>query len=109
MSRCRTPSGVGLSELSCMLPPIPCWLLLPIPCNFVILTYNFVTAAVEGHTMSGHLEIEDCGAVLLVRVDGGRHSLFGLEIANQLEEFVDRIDGDPTVRAVVFTGARPAR
>jgi enoyl-CoA hydratase/carnithine racemase len=59
--------------------------------------------------MSGHLEIEDRGAVLLVRVDGGQHSLFGLEIANQLEEFVDRIDGDPTVRAVVFTGARPGR
>ena len=59
--------------------------------------------------MSGHLEIEDRGAVLIVRVDGGQHSLFGLEIANQLEEFLDRIDGDPTVRAVVFTGARPDR
>src|ERR1700736_3418469 len=59
--------------------------------------------------MSGHLEIEDRGAVLIVRVDGGQHSLFGLEIANQLEEFIDRIDADPTVRAVVFTGARPGR
>src|ERR1700730_14626394 len=109
MSRSRTPSGVGLSDLSSMLPPIPCGRLLRIPCNFVILTYNFVTAAVEGHTMSGHLEIEDRGAVLIVRVDGGQHSLFGLEIANQLEEFIDRIDADPTVRAVVFTGARPGR
>src|ERR1700736_2526033 len=59
--------------------------------------------------MSGHLEIEDRGAVLIVRVDGGQHSLFGLDIANQLEALVDRVDGDPNVRAVVFTGARPGR
>ncbi len=59
--------------------------------------------------MSGHLEIEDCGAVLLVRVDGGQHSLFGVEIASQLEELVDRVDRDPSVHAVVFTGARPGR
>jgi predicted house-cleaning NTP pyrophosphatase (Maf/HAM1 superfamily) len=32
----------------------------------------------------GHLAIEDRGAVLIVRVDGGPHGLFGLEIANQL-------------------------
>ena len=59
--------------------------------------------------MSGHLEIEDRGTVLIVRVDGGQHSLFGLDIANQLEELVDRVDGNPNVRAVVFTGARPGR
>ena len=59
--------------------------------------------------MSGHLEIEDRGAVLIVRVDGGQHSLFGLDIANQLEELVDRVDRDPSVHAVVFTGARPGR
>lgn len=59
--------------------------------------------------MSGHLETEDRGAVLIVRVDGGQHSLFGLDIANQLEELVDRVDGNPKVRAVVFTGARPGR
>ena len=59
--------------------------------------------------MSGHLEIEDHGAVLIVRVDGGQHSLFGLDIANQLDELVDRVDRDPSVHAVVFTGARPGR
>lgn len=32
----------------------------------------------------GHLEVEDRGAVLIVRVDGGPHSLFGLDIANQI-------------------------
>ena len=57
----------------------------------------------------GGLEIEDRGAVLIVRVDGGPHALFGLEIANQLEELVDRVDRDPGVHAVVFTGAHPER
>ena len=59
--------------------------------------------------MSGHLGIEDRGAILIVRVDGGQHSLFGLDIANELEELVDRVDRDPSVHAVVFTGARPGR
>jgi enoyl-CoA hydratase/carnithine racemase len=59
--------------------------------------------------MSDHFEIEDRGSVLLVRVDGGPHSLFGVEIAKQLEEFVDRVDADPSVHAVVVTGARPDR
>ena len=57
----------------------------------------------------GGLEVEDRGAVLIVRVDGGPHALFGLEIANQLEELVDRVDRDPSVHAVVFTGAHPER
>jgi len=61
------------------------------------------------HQDEGHLEIEDRGAVLIVRVDGGPHSLFGLDIANQLEELVDRADRDPSVHAVVFTGAHPER
>jgi len=57
----------------------------------------------------GRLEVEDRGAVLIVRVDGGPHSLFGLDIANQLEALVGRVDRDPSVHAVVFTGARPER
>src|SRR6266498_1542587 len=61
------------------------------------------------HEDKGHLEVEDRGAVLIVRVDGGTHSLFGLDIANQLEELVDRVDRDPNVHAVVFTGAHPER
>ena len=61
------------------------------------------------HQDNGHLEIEDRGAVLIVRVDGGPHSLFGLDIANELDELVDRVDRDPSVHAVVFTGAHPER
>jgi enoyl-CoA hydratase/carnithine racemase len=56
-----------------------------------------------------YLEIEDRGAVLIVRVDGGPHSLFGLDIANELEALVNRVDHDPNVHAVVFTGAREGR
>src|SRR5258706_10261531 len=37
------------------------------------------------HKDTGHFEIEDRGAVLIVRVDGGPHALFGPEIANQLQ------------------------
>ena len=61
------------------------------------------------HEDKGHLEVEDRGAVLIVRVDGGPHGLFGLDIANQLEELVDRVDRDPSVHAVVLTGAHPER
>jgi enoyl-CoA hydratase/carnithine racemase len=57
----------------------------------------------------GHLEVEDRGAVLVVRVDGGKHGLFGLDIATQLDELVDRADAEPEIHAVVFTGARPDR
>jgi enoyl-CoA hydratase/carnithine racemase len=56
-----------------------------------------------------HLEVEDRGAVLIVRLDGGPHGLFGLEMAGQLEALVGRVDRDPSVHAVVFTGARPER
>ncbi len=61
------------------------------------------------HEDKGRLEVEDRGAVLIVRVDGGPHGLFGLDIANQLEELVDRADRDPSVHAVVLTGAHPER
>ncbi|MFD8648080.1 enoyl-CoA hydratase/isomerase family protein [Streptomyces mirabilis] len=57
----------------------------------------------------GHLRIEDRGAVLVVRVDGGPHQEFGLDIANQLDKLVTRVDRDPNIRAVVFTGAHPER
>ena len=38
------------------------------------------------HEGKGHLEVEDRGALLIVRVDGGPHALFGLEIANQSKD-----------------------
>ena len=55
------------------------------------------------------LTVEDRGAVQIVRVDGGPHSLFGVQIADQLDELVNRVDRDPGVHAVVFTGSRPGR
>src|ERR1700739_4741116 len=59
--------------------------------------------------LEGRLLIEDRGPVLVVRVDGGPHSLFGIQIANQLEKLVDRVDRDPNAHAVVSTGAREGR
>jgi enoyl-CoA hydratase len=61
------------------------------------------------HEAAGNLEIEDRGSVLVVRVDGGPHQLFGPQIAHQLEALVDRADADPGIHAVVFTGARKDR
>jgi enoyl-CoA hydratase/carnithine racemase len=61
------------------------------------------------HHDNNHLNIENHGSVLVVRVDGGPHSLFGIDAANELDGFVDRVDRDPSVHAVVFTGARPGR
>lgn len=59
--------------------------------------------------LCGELVIEDRGAVLIVRVDGGPHSLFGVDIADQLDALVTCADRDPNVHAVVFTGARQDR
>jgi enoyl-CoA hydratase len=57
----------------------------------------------------GNLEIEDRGAVLVARVDGGRLGLFGNDIAEQLDALVDRAEDDPNIHAVVFTGTHPER
>lgn len=67
------------------------------------------TQSREVEDLKGHFEIEERGASLIVRVDGGPHALFGPEIANQLDQFVDRVDHDPRVHAVVITGAHPKR
>lgn len=58
---------------------------------------------------NGRLDIEDRGPVLIARVDGGPHGVFGLEIAHELDALVDRAERDPDIRAVVFTGAHPER
>jgi enoyl-CoA hydratase/carnithine racemase len=58
---------------------------------------------------SGTLEVEDRGGILVARVHGGPHQLFGKDIADQLDALVDRADRDPAVRAVVITGAHPDR
>jgi hypothetical protein len=44
---------------------------------------------------NSHFQIEDRGATFIVRVDGGPHSLFGVDIANELDELVDRVDRNP--------------
>ncbi|WP_319446726.1 MULTISPECIES: enoyl-CoA hydratase/isomerase family protein [unclassified Mycobacterium] len=61
------------------------------------------------HQDDSHLDIEDRGTTLIVRVDGGPHSLFGVRLAGQLDELVERVGRDPSIHAVVFTGARPGR
>jgi enoyl-CoA hydratase/carnithine racemase len=68
-----------------------------------------VTQTRKVDDLKGHLEIEDRGATLIVRVDGGPHALFGAEIASQLEKLVDRVEHDPRVHAVVITGTHPQR
>lgn len=76
-----------------------------------MITQLDITARQEpvANDEKGHLEVEDRGAVQIVRIDGGPHALFGLDIANQLEELIKRVDSDPNVHAVVFTGTHPER
>lgn len=57
----------------------------------------------------GNINIENHGAILVARIDGGPHALLDQEIARQLKELVDRADKDPNIRAVVFTGTHPDR
>lgn len=57
----------------------------------------------------GKIEIEDRGAVLVARIDGGPLGLFGNDTAEQLDALVERADADPEVQAVVFTGTHPGR
>ncbi|WYY09871.1 enoyl-CoA hydratase/isomerase family protein [Gordonia terrae] len=49
------------------------------------------------------------GPVLVVTIDGGHHQLFGLELAQQLDTLIDRADEDPSIHAMVLTGAHPTR
>jgi enoyl-CoA hydratase/carnithine racemase len=55
------------------------------------------------------LEIEEHGTTLIVRINGGEHALLDPGMAAQLGRLVDRADKDPSVHAVVFTGAHPDR
>src|SRR5438105_15561396 len=57
----------------------------------------------------GHIDVENHGAVLVARIDGGPHALFDAAIAKQLKDLVDRADRDPDIHAVVFTGTHPDR
>jgi len=55
------------------------------------------------------LTLEAHGATLVVRIDGGEHALLSPELAAELGQLVDKVDKDPDVHAVVFTGAHPDR
>lgn len=57
----------------------------------------------------GGLELEDCGAVLVVRLDGGPQGVMGLDMADALAALVEELEGDPHVKAVVLTGTHPGR
>ena len=56
-----------------------------------------------------YLKIETLGSVLIVRLDGGPHSLMGVEMADELAVLLDHIEDDPAVDAVIFTGSRAGR
>lgn len=58
---------------------------------------------------TGHIKVEDRGAVLVAHIDGGPHALFDAALTQHLKELVDRVDRDPNIHAVVFTGTHPDR
>ncbi|MRV73735.1 enoyl-CoA hydratase/isomerase family protein [Duganella sp. FT92W] len=57
----------------------------------------------------GGLEMDNHGAVLLVRLDGGPHGIMGLAMADALAELVDELESGQEVKAVILTGAHPGR
>jgi len=67
------------------------------------------TTSRENNPTAGHIDIEDRGAVLVARLNGGPHALFDVAIAEDLKKLVDRADKDPNIRAVIFTGTHPDR
>ena len=57
----------------------------------------------------GGLEVENCGAVLIVRLDGGQQGVMGLAMADALAALVGELETDSQVKAVVITGTHPGR
>jgi len=55
------------------------------------------------------LHLEELGTTVIVRIDGGEHALLTPELAAEISSLVDKVDQDPDVHAVVFTGAHPDR
>lgn len=55
------------------------------------------------------LTIETRGSVLIVRLNGGPHGMMGLAMAEELASFLDRVESDVTINAVIFTGTHPGR
>jgi len=48
----------------------------------------------------GHIDVENHGAVLVARIDGGPHALFDAALTKQLKELVNRADRDPNIHAI---------
>lgn len=65
-----------------------------------------MTSVIESNDV---LKIERRGAVLVAEINGGPRQEFGETVARAMEKFVDAVDKDPDVRAVVFTSAHPTR
>jgi enoyl-CoA hydratase/carnithine racemase len=63
----------------------------------------------SGSQPPGHVAVEGEAGVLVARLDGGPHALFDATMAKELKQLVDRVDRDPDVHAVVFTGTHPDR
>ena len=61
------------------------------------------------HTRFEHLDVEVSGSVLIVRLNGGPHGMMGLAMAEELAVFMDRLEADASIDAVVFTGTHPGR
>ncbi len=59
--------------------------------------------------ISAFFDIETDGSTLIVRMDGGDHGLMGRGMTDALSDLLDRLDRDPAIRAVVFTGKHPRR
>ncbi len=55
------------------------------------------------------LTVETRGSVLIVRLNGGTHGMMGLAMAEELATFMDRVESDVTINAVIFTGTHPGR
>ena len=55
------------------------------------------------------LKLEEHGATLVVRIDGGEYALLSPALAAEIGMLVDKVDKNPDVHAVVFTGAHPDR
>src|SRR5438046_4180702 len=58
---------------------------------------------------TGHIKVEDRGAVLVAHITGEPHALLDAGLTQQLTERVDRVARDPHSHALVFTGTHPGR
>lgn len=57
----------------------------------------------------GRIDIETRGSVLIARLDGGPMAMFGEGTARDLLALLDRVEKDPSIHGVVFTGTHPTR